>query len=165
LSHALMEALQVTLTLKPTDDDQRAAQREMVNALEKAMEARRQRAVISQSPVNSVKWAAILLQGLVTLIAIAMVHSDNRLACATALTMFATGIAASVLLIADIHSPLYRRDLCRTGSLTADPSSNWNERSVRVLATLLMAATMQSNEDLMSLGDTLCHFAAVHQKR
>ena len=43
----LMEALQVTLSLKPTDDSQRTAQQETVNALQRAMEARRQRIVIS----------------------------------------------------------------------------------------------------------------------
>jgi hypothetical protein len=38
------------------------------------------------------------------LIAIAMVHSENRRACAMTLMLFATGIALSVLLIA--ASPL-----------------------------------------------------------
>jgi multisubunit Na+/H+ antiporter MnhC subunit len=61
--------------------------------------------VISQSTVGTVKWAAILLQGLCTLVAIAMVHSDNRLTCAIALTLFATGIALSLLLIAAYSRP------------------------------------------------------------
>jgi multisubunit Na+/H+ antiporter MnhC subunit len=39
------------------------------------------------------------------LIAIAMVHSDNRLTCAIALTLFATGIAMSVLLIGAYTRP------------------------------------------------------------
>jgi hypothetical protein len=34
-----------------------------------------------------------------------MVHSDNRLICAIALTIFATGIAVSVLLIAAYARP------------------------------------------------------------
>jgi len=75
----LMEALQYTLSFKTADENQTTAQREIVNALQRAMEARRQGIVISQSTVSSVKWAAILLQGLCTLIAIAMVHSDNRI--------------------------------------------------------------------------------------
>jgi hypothetical protein len=58
---------------------QRMAQREIVAALRTALNARRQRIVISQSEVGPVKWAAILLMGLCTLIAIAVVHSDNRL--------------------------------------------------------------------------------------
>jgi Protein of unknown function (DUF4239) len=114
LPRALMETLQVALTLKPADDNQRTAQREMVSALERAADARRQRIVISQSSVNSVKWAAILLQGLIALIAIAMVHSDNRLTCAIALTMFAAGIAASVLLIATYTRPF-------TGDISVGP--------------------------------------------
>ena len=77
----------------------------MVKALHTALDARRQRIVISQSTVGTVKWAAILLQGLCTLVAIAMVHSDNRLTCAIALTLFATGIALSLLLIAAYSRP------------------------------------------------------------
>ena len=70
-----------------------------------ALDARRQRIVISESTVGAVKWAGILLQGLCTLVAIAMVHSDNRLTCAITLTLFATGIALSVLLIAAYSRP------------------------------------------------------------
>ena len=105
LPMTLMEALQYTLSFKTADENQTTAQREIVNALQRAMEARRQRIVISQSTVSSVKWAAILLQGLCTLIAIAMVHSDNRMTCAIALTLFATGVAICVLMIAAYTRP------------------------------------------------------------
>jgi hypothetical protein len=64
-----------------------------VRALHTALDARRQRIVISKSAVGAVKWTAILLRGLCTLVAIAMVHSDNRRACAMTLTLFATGVA------------------------------------------------------------------------
>jgi hypothetical protein len=110
----LIEALHDMLALKPADDSQRTAQREMVNELHTALDARRQRIVISQSAVGSVKWAGILLQALCTLIAIAMVHSDNRLTCAIALTLFATGIALSVLLIAAYSRPF-------TGEISVGP--------------------------------------------
>jgi multisubunit Na+/H+ antiporter MnhC subunit len=86
----------------------------MVKALHTALDARRQRIVISQSTVGTVKWAAILLQGLCTLVAIAMVHSDNRLTCAIALTLFATGIALSLLLIAAYSRPF-------TGEISVGP--------------------------------------------
>jgi hypothetical protein len=39
------------------------------------------------------------------LVAIAMVHSDNRRACAITLTLFATGVALSLLLIAAYSRP------------------------------------------------------------
>ena len=102
---ALIEALQRVLALTPVNDGQRTAQREIAASLQSALDARRQRIVISQSTVNSVKWAGLLLQALCTLIAIAMVHSDNRLTCAIALALFATGVALSVLLIASHNRP------------------------------------------------------------
>ena len=114
LPQALVQCLQVTLNLKPADESQAIAQREIVDFLGKAAEARRQRIVISQSSVSTVKWVAILLMGLCALIAIAMVHSDNRLTCAIALTLFATGIAMSVLMIATYTRPF-------TGDISVGP--------------------------------------------
>jgi len=64
------------------------AQREITTSLENAFEARWQR---SRSQVHWTKWAALLLQAACALIAIAMVHSDNRLSSAITLAMFATG--------------------------------------------------------------------------
>ena len=114
LPQALVQCLQVTLNLKPADESQAIAQREIVDFLGKAAEARRQRIVISQSSLSTVKWVAILLMGLCALIAIAMVHSDNRLTCAIALTLFATGIAMSVLMIATYTRPF-------TGDISVGP--------------------------------------------
>jgi hypothetical protein len=105
LPTALIEELHDMLVLKPADDSQRAARPEMIKALHTALDARRQRIVISENSVGAVKWAGILLQGLCTLIAIAMVHSDNRPACGITLTLFATGIALSMLLIAAYSRP------------------------------------------------------------
>ena len=101
----LSQALHDALALKPTDDGQRAAQSAILLALEQTLEARRQRIVISGSAVSGIKWFGLLLQGLITLIAIAMVHSGNRGTCAIALGLFATGIALSVLLIAAYSQP------------------------------------------------------------
>jgi Protein of unknown function (DUF4239) len=113
-ANALIEALKDVLSLKPADDTERTAQPEIMKALETAMDARRQRIVVSQSSVGTVKWAGIVLQALCTLIAIAMVHSDNRLACAIAMTLFATGIALSLLLIAAYSRPF-------TGEISVKP--------------------------------------------
>ena len=101
----------------------------MVKAIDTAADARRQRIVISESAVGTVKWAGILLMGFCTLVAIAMVHSDNRLACAIALTLFASGIALSLLLIAAYSSPFtgeisVRPDLLKQVITSGQPSSN-----------------------------------------
>jgi positive regulator of sigma E activity len=114
LATHLVEALQLTVSLKPQDESQRTAQREIVAALQRALDARRQRVIISQSEVGPVKWAAILLQGLCTLIAIAIVQSDDRLTCAIAVALFATGIALSSLLIAAYSRPF-------TGEISVKP--------------------------------------------
>jgi len=110
----LIEALQRVLAFAPANDGQRTAQREITAALQNALDARRQRIFISQSTVNSVKWSGLLLQALVTLVAIAMVHSDNRSTCAIALGLFATAVAVSVFLIAAHNRPF-------TGEISVGP--------------------------------------------
>jgi len=103
--HALAEALQLTLALLPNGSGQQIAQREITVAIESALDARRQRIRISQSQVNWVKWSCLYLQAAAALLAIAMVHSDNRLASGITMGIFATGVAASVLLIAAYDRP------------------------------------------------------------
>ena len=111
IQHLLVEALQSTLALTPNSEGQRIAQRDIATAIENIFDARRQRIIISQSYVNFVKWACILVMAVCALLAIAMVHSDNRLA---SMGMFATGVAASVLLIAAHDGPF-------TGDVSVGP--------------------------------------------
>jgi hypothetical protein len=101
----LTEALRLTLDLTPNTEGQKTAQREIATALETAFDARRQRILISQSQVNFVKWLCLFLQAAVALFAIAMIHCDNRIASAITVGLFATGVAASVLLIASHERP------------------------------------------------------------
>ena len=102
---SLAEALQLTLALPATGQGQQIAQREITSALENALDARRQRIIVSQTEVNFVKWSCLFVQTACALLAIAMVHSDNRLAATIAMAVFATGVAASVLLIAAHDRP------------------------------------------------------------
>jgi hypothetical protein len=95
----LTEALQQTLAFSPSNPGQQIAQREIATSLENALEARRQRILASRSRVNLTKWACLLLQAACALLAIAIVHSDNRIASTISLGVFSTGVAASVLLI------------------------------------------------------------------
>jgi hypothetical protein len=97
--HFLSDALGLTLGLTPNTDGQRIAQREIASAIENALDARRQRILISESGVNLVKWSCLFLQAICALVAIAMVHSDDRRAAAITMAIFATGVGASALLI------------------------------------------------------------------
>jgi hypothetical protein len=96
---SLAQAMQISLALSVQGEGQAAAQRAVVASLENALDARRQRILLSQSEVNAVKWISLIIQAVCTLTAIAMVHSDNRMGAKVALGLFATAIAVCVLLI------------------------------------------------------------------
>ena len=111
---ALAEALQLVVAMTPLGAGQQTAQREIIAGLGTALDARRQRIIISQSEVNPVKWWCLYLQAVCELLVIAIVHCDDRLASAIALGLFATGVAASVLLIAAHDRPF-------TGQISITP--------------------------------------------
>jgi Protein of unknown function (DUF4239) len=113
-SQSLAEALQLTLALNPSSRGQENAQREIATALENALEARRQRIIVSLSQVNLVKWSCLLVQAICMLLAIAMVHSDNRGSVAIAMGLFASGVAVSVFLILAHDRPF-------TGEISVGP--------------------------------------------
>ena len=115
IPYSLAEALQFTLTLMPSNQGQQTAQREITTSVETALDARRQRIIISQSQVNWLKWLCLSLQAVCALLAIAMVHSDNRLASGITLSLFGIGVAASLLLILAHDRPF-------TGELAVSPS-------------------------------------------
>ena len=102
---SLAEALQLTLALAPVSQGQQIAQREIAAALENTLDARRQRIIVSRSQVNWVKWTCLFVQAICALLAIGLVHTGERLASAIALGIFASGVAACVLLIASHDRP------------------------------------------------------------
>ena len=85
ISAPLADALQLAVGLSPRTEGQKTAQREIVSSLQSALDARRQRILVSESSVNWVKWSGVILVALLTLVAIAFVHSDNRLTAALAI--------------------------------------------------------------------------------
>ncbi|MCX7068478.1 MAG: DUF4239 domain-containing protein [Methylococcales bacterium] len=104
-SQPLAEALQLVLTLTPRSGGQTTAQNAIVTALENALDARRQRIVVSLSDVNWVKWVCLILQAICTLLTIAMIHCGNRIASISAMGVFATGVAVSILIIVSHNRP------------------------------------------------------------
>ena len=81
------------------------AQREMVASLRSAFAARQQRIILSGSSINWVKWTVLFVQAGLTMLTIAMVHSDNRAANRIILAIFATGVGVAVVLIASYSRP------------------------------------------------------------
>src|SRR5215475_8048807 len=101
----LVEALQLTLALTPRSQGQEIAQREMAVTLESALDARRQRILISRSSVSLLKWICLVIQAICVLIAIALSHGGKRSAALVAMGLFATGAAACFLLIGAYDRP------------------------------------------------------------
>jgi hypothetical protein len=102
---SLAQELELAIGLSPRTEGQKVAQGQIVASLQSALDARRQRIILSESSVNWVKWTGVILVALLTLIAIAFVHSDNRLTAALAMGLFAAAVAVSVILIAAQQRP------------------------------------------------------------
>jgi hypothetical protein len=113
---SLAQAVEATMALPTSDQGHVAAQREILAALENALDARRQRILVSQSAVNWVKWMVLIFQAVCTLAAIAMVHCDNRATAKLALGLFSTAIAFCILLIV-------AHDRSFTGQLAVSPAA------------------------------------------
>jgi hypothetical protein len=111
----LAEALLLALSLNPRSEGQVAAQREMIASLQNALEARRQRIILSRSSINWVKWTVLLVQAGLTLITIGLIHSDNRAANRIIMAIFATGVGIAVVLIASHSRPF-------TGEISVHPA-------------------------------------------
>lgn len=101
----MAEALKVALLLTPSSHGQETAQREIVASLHDALDARRQRIIVSGAAVNWVKWSGLILQAIGILIAMAIIHSENRVAAGVALGLFATAAAVCIVLIAAHNRP------------------------------------------------------------
>lgn len=101
----LAQGLELVLALNPSTPGQAIAQREITEALEDALDARRQRILISQVQVSFFKWVCILVQAACVLFAIGLLHCDNRLTSGFAMGVFATGVAACLLLIVAYDRP------------------------------------------------------------
>ncbi|WP_249159051.1 DUF4239 domain-containing protein [Bradyrhizobium tropiciagri] len=109
---SLVEALQLVIALK--GQDQQVVQRELISALQSAFDARRQRIIVSQAEVNAVKWWCLYLLAVCEMLALAMIHCENRLASALTLGLFTTGVAAAVLLVVAHDRPF-------TGQISISP--------------------------------------------
>ena len=127
IPRSLGQALDVTLGLSATSEGQVAAQREIVANLGNALDARRQRILVSRSKVDWVKWFVLMVEAVCTLTGIAIVHSDNRAAARYAMGLFGTAIAVCIFLLVAHDRPF-------TGQLSVQPTPLLNVRPDSPLA-------------------------------
>ena len=107
-------ALELVLALLPRTEAQKIAQGEIISALRNALDARRERIIVSRSKINGVKWAVVLLLAFLVLVTVAIVHSDNRITAGLSMGLFSLAVAACVVLIASHNRPF-------TGEISVGP--------------------------------------------
>jgi hypothetical protein len=110
----LSDALHLAASLDPQDEGDAAVQRELVASIQGALDARRQRIIVSESSINAVKWLGVIGLALLTLLAIALVHSGNRITARIAMAIFATAVAVVITMLAAQNRPF-------SGQLGLDP--------------------------------------------
>ena len=111
---ALNKALQFALSLPANAAGQQVAQRQVEVSLEHALEARRQRILVSRSEVSGVKWACLSFLAACLVFAIALVHAENRLTSAVAIGLFSASLATAMLMILAHDRPF-------TGAIAVTP--------------------------------------------
>jgi hypothetical protein len=114
LAAADREGIELMLSTLPQTNAQTIAQHEMVEAFRTALDARRERIIISRSKINWVKWTVVLVLAGLIVATIAIIHCDNRLTAALAMGLFSTAIVACVVLIASHNRPF-------TGEISVPP--------------------------------------------
>ena len=109
-SEAVDNALEklVTAILDPalSTDDHRTAQVAMLESYRDIRRARAERFHVVESHSDPYKWIAVILLGLLTQIAIAMIHLDNSRAQGAAVTVFTIAFVVTLSVLAAHESPL-----------------------------------------------------------
>ena len=77
---ALAEAMTALLSFTPAQSNQQLAQQRALVAIEQALEARRNRVLLSQAEIAPIQWIAIIVIAVLILITLAMVLVEHRLA-------------------------------------------------------------------------------------
>ncbi len=75
---ALTDALDTLLAFVPAGAGQQLAQQRAMVAVEQAMEARRNRILLSRTAIEPIQWLVVVVMDALILLTIAMVHVDRR---------------------------------------------------------------------------------------
>jgi hypothetical protein len=95
----LAEAMTEVLSFAPTQANQRLAQERTLMAIEQALNARRNRILLSQAEISPVQWTLIIVLAVLNLVTIALIHIDKRWAMAISMFIFSTAIATCLFLL------------------------------------------------------------------
>lgn len=99
LPPGLTDGLDALLSFKPENPGQHIAQERAEAAIERILEARRGRIVLSQATITPIQWNVILILATLVLVVIGMVHIDWPVTSAVNLFMFSTAVAVCLILL------------------------------------------------------------------
>jgi Protein of unknown function (DUF4239) len=102
---ALTGAMGALLSFTPTGPAQHLAQQRALVALEDALDARRNRILLSGATLGHVQWMVISFLAVLILVTIAMIHVDNSRTAAITLFIFASAVAACLFLLVVYDRP------------------------------------------------------------
>jgi hypothetical protein len=95
----LEEALAAVLSFEPVGTNQQLTQKGALDAVEDALEMRRNRVGLSRAEIAPVQWAVIIVLSGVILLIIAAIHINMRLAMATSMFAFSSAVAMCIVLL------------------------------------------------------------------
>jgi hypothetical protein len=102
----LAEATAMVLDLNPLRPGEQLAQQRVVAALDEALDARRNRIMLSGELIDAVQWGVILILMILILATVAMGYVETPRASAIAMFVVATASAASLVLLLAYDQPL-----------------------------------------------------------
>jgi hypothetical protein len=113
----LSDALKAVLTAVPVGSGQQVAQQYAVVAIQRALEARRHRIVLSQATISPMQWSGILVLDALILLTITVVHIDRRPTAVLNLWTFSTAVAICLVLLLVHDRPF------AAGGITVQPDA------------------------------------------
>jgi hypothetical protein len=95
----LTDAMSTLLSFVPENPGQQIAQQRTMAAIEQAIDARRNRILLSGASVLPMQWVVIVVLGTLMLVTVAIVHIDRPLAKAASLFILSTALAVCLVLL------------------------------------------------------------------
>ena len=99
VSPGLDAALTALLALDPATFGEHETQARAIAAIERAVDARRGRILLSSAVIAPSQWMVILILDMLVLLTIGVVHLDRKPTAALGMAIFSTAVAASLVLL------------------------------------------------------------------
>jgi hypothetical protein len=113
----LTEAMRTMLAFNAATRSQEIAQQQIIRAVERTLEARRYRILLSEGVISPVQWLVIFALDILLLMTVAMVHIDRRKTVVVNMVMLASAVAACLVLLMVHDRPF------AAGGFTLEPAA------------------------------------------